>query len=119
MDDAAFTEGTLEQLSAYFVLTHAEKTYNWKVSDVPGLTQEGATKAAGVFAKYDSNEDYKLEMNEFKKLCDDAEFTLNDQEVKAAMGMLDKGGNGVVEFNEFASWWAALPSSAAPSAPKA
>lgn len=99
MDDASFTDGTLEQLSAYFVLTNAEKEKNWKVENVPGLTQDGATKAAGVFAKYDANDDYKLEIYEFKKLCDDADFTLNDEEVKAAMGTMDKNGNGSVEFD--------------------
>lgn len=111
MDDADISVGTLGQLSAYFVLADAEKK-GFKVSEVPGLTQEGAMKAAGVFAKYDANDDYKLEMNEFKKLCDDADFTLNDAEVKAAMGMVDKSGNGVVEFDEFATWWAALPTKA-------
>ena len=112
MDDAEITEGTLGQLSSYFVLSHAEKN-GFKVSDVSGLTEQSATKAAGVFAKYDSNEDYKLEMNEFKKLCDDADFTLNDEEVKIAMGMMDKNGDGVIEFDEFAAWWAALPAVAA------
>ena len=111
MDEAEFTEGTLGQLSAYFVLSQAEKNgFEW--SDVEGLTEQSATKAAGVFSKYDANDDYKLEMNEFKKLCDDAEFTLNDEEVKAAMGMMDKNGNGVIEFDEFAAWWAALPTKA-------
>jgi hypothetical protein len=109
MEDAEFTAGTLEQLSAYFVLSNAEKEHGWKVSDVPGLSQEEATNAAGVFAKYDANDDYKLERNEFKKLCDDADFTLTDEEVKAGMAMLDKNGNGFVEFDEFATWWAGLP----------
>lgn len=110
MDDAAFTDGTLQQLSAYFVLTNAEKDGKWKVSDVPGLTQSEAMKAAGVFAKYDANEDYKLEIIEFKKIVDDADFTLTEEEVKAGMEMMDKNANGVIEFDEFAAWWAALPS---------
>lgn len=118
MDDAAFTDGTLQQLSAYFVLTNAEKDGKWNVSDVPGLGQSEAMKAAGVFAKYDANEDYKLEINEFKKLVDDADFILSEAEVKAGMEMMDKNANGYIEFDEFAAWWAALPSGT-PEASKA
>jgi Ca2+-binding EF-hand superfamily protein len=110
MDDAAFSPGTLEQLSAYFVLSNAEKS-GFKVSDIPGLTQEQATKAAAVFAKYDKNEDYKLQLNELKMAIEDADFTLSDDEIKAGIAMMDKNQNGVIEFNEFATWWAAQPSS--------
>jgi calmodulin len=108
MNEDDFSEGTLGQLSAYFVMQNAEKSLGWKADDVKGLTSDEIATAARLFAKYDANDDNKLEMSEFKKLCDAADFTLSDEEVKAAISLVDKRGSGFVEFDEFVAWWAGL-----------
>eukprot|EP00892_Ulva_mutabilis_P005297 jgi/Ulvmu1/3139/UM015_0179.1 len=108
MGDADMSKGTLANLNAYFVLQKAEKDYNFKVEDVEGLTQEDAMAAAGLFAKFDANDDGRLEMSEFKRLCDTANFGLTSEEVKAAISLLDKRGSGYVEFDEFVSWWSGV-----------
>jgi hypothetical protein len=96
---------TLGNLNSYFVLQHAEKQYGW-TPEKAGISNDQATAAAALFARFDGNEDYRLEMSEFKRLCDAADFTLTDEEVAKAMELLDKKrGNGYIEFDEFVSWW--------------
>lgn len=63
---------------------------------------------AGLFAKFDANDDGRLEMSEFKRLCDTADFGLTNEEVKAAISLLDKRGSGYVEFDEFVGWWSGV-----------
>jgi hypothetical protein len=96
--------GTLGNLTSYFVMQHAEKTYDW-TPEKAGISTDQAIEAAAIFARFDGNDDYRLEMSEFKKLCDAAQFTLTDGEVMKAMELLDKRTTGYIEFDEFASWW--------------
>lgn len=55
-------------------------------------------------------------MSEFKRLCDEADFGLTNEEVKAAISLLDKRGSGYVEFDEFVGWWSGVNQPAAPKA---
>lgn len=48
----------------------------------------------------------RLEFSEFRRLCSQADFDVNEEEAKEAVKMLDKRGSGYVEFDEFVAWFA-------------
>lgn len=96
---------TLDRLNAMFILNNAEEKYNFRATDKFGVSSDEAGLIATQFAKYDANDDYRLEFSEFKRLCDDSNFDLSEEEIKVAMDLLDKRGSGYIEFDEFADWW--------------
>jgi len=49
--------------------------------------------------------DQKLDIKELGQLCIDLGTLLSDQELEAALMMLDSNRNGTVEFDEFKRWW--------------
>lgn len=51
------------------------------------------------------NGDGKIDSSELRSLCADAGKTLTEEETKAALKAIDKNDNGVIEFNEFVSFW--------------
>ena len=57
--DGPLDLGTLDTLTAYFVLQNAESEYGW-TPEKAGLSQDQANEAAAAFSKFDSNDDYRL-----------------------------------------------------------
>jgi hypothetical protein len=49
--------------------------------------------------------DNRLDIRELGQLCVDLGTMLSDQELEAALMMLDGNRNGFVEFDEFKKWW--------------
>jgi hypothetical protein len=99
-----FKVDTLSNLTSLFVLQHAKTEHGWTPASA-GMSDKDAMATAAAFGKFDKNEDNRLEVSEFKALCDAANFTLTDAEVQAAVKMLDTRSTGYIEFDEFASWW--------------
>ena len=49
--------------------------------------------------------DSRLDKQQLRRLTADLGQPLSDAEVTVAMSFLDEDGNGVVDFNEFVSYW--------------
>jgi hypothetical protein len=58
---------TLEDLSAYLILQRAEESLGFDASQY-GLTDGQAGDIAITFARYDANDDFRLELSELRKL---------------------------------------------------
>eukprot|EP00210_Caulerpa_lentillifera_P003827 g3655.t1 len=95
---------SLENLSAYLTLSHAEKNYGFKPEKY-NLTESEAAKVAVVFSRYDQNDDGVLQITEIGNLCEELGTKLEDEKLEAAMKMLDTDESGVIEFDEFVDWW--------------
>ncbi|PNW88143.1 hypothetical protein CHLRE_01g016300v5 [Chlamydomonas reinhardtii] len=104
MSFASSQRSTLQNLSAYLQLSHARETLGFDPARY-GLTAAEAGEIAYVFSCYDKNEDYRLELSEVKRLCQDLGKELSDEEYKEALRLLDTSKNGFVEFDEFCAWW--------------
>ena len=59
-----------------------------------------------VFSKYDRNQDGSVDTSELRAMCMEMGVWLSDGELRAAVHVLDTDGNGKIEFEEFARWWA-------------
>ena len=59
---------SLENLSAFLTLSHAENNYGFQPEKY-GLTVKEATNIAVVFSRYDENEDGVLQISEIGKLA--------------------------------------------------
>ncbi|PRP85942.1 calmodulin 2-like [Planoprotostelium fungivorum] len=53
-----------------------------------------------IFNKYD-----KDKSAEFRDLCYESGKYLNDQELTAAISIIDHSGNGQIDYKEFSKWW--------------
>ncbi|GLC46155.1 hypothetical protein PLESTB_001195900 [Pleodorina starrii] len=95
---------TLQNLSAYLTLAHAKERLGFEPARY-GLSEAEAGEIAYVFSTYDVNDDYRLELSEVKRLCQDLGKDLSDEEVKEALRILDTSKNGFVELDEFCAWW--------------
>jgi len=96
--------GTLEKLSAYLTLSNAEKSYGFDPSKY-GLTEAEALDIAARFARYDANDDGRLELAEMERLFQATGLSVSEDETRAALDLLDKRGSGFVEFDEFVDWY--------------
>ncbi|DBB06897.1 TPA: hypothetical protein ACH3X3_009554 [Trebouxia sp. C0006] len=95
---------TLRNLSALLTLSKAKETYGFKPEKY-GLSDKDAAEIAAIFSKYDLNDDMRLEELELRRLASQQDIKLDDNELTAAMKLLDKRGSGYVEFDEFVDWW--------------
>lgn len=95
---------TLQNLSAYLILSKAKADYGFDPAQY-GLSDKEASDVAYVFADYDINDDNRLELSELGSLCSSLGKDLPEPELKEAMRILDTSKNGYVEFNEFVAWW--------------
>ncbi|GIL73826.1 hypothetical protein Vretimale_5316 [Volvox reticuliferus] len=95
---------TLQNLSAYLTLAHAKERLGFDPARY-GLSEAEAGEIAYVFSTYDVNDDYRLELSEVKRLCQDLGKDLTDDELKEALRILDTSKNGFVELDEFCAWW--------------
>ncbi|KAK9828622.1 hypothetical protein WJX72_001138 [[Myrmecia] bisecta] len=94
---------TLSNLSAFLTLQKAEERGFDR--EKYGLSAEEAGQIALTFAKYDSNDDMKLELSEMRRLFTLEGQNLDDYESKAAVQLLDKNADGFIQFDEFVEWW--------------
>eukprot|EP01025_Chloroclados_australasicus_P026817 TRINITY_DN2662_c0_g2_i1.p1 TRINITY_DN2662_c0_g2~~TRINITY_DN2662_c0_g2_i1.p1 ORF type:complete len:274 (-),score=32.58 TRINITY_DN2662_c0_g2_i1:139-960(-) len=94
-----------DNLSASFVLRHAEDTYGSDAIHQFGMSDAEIRKAAAAFGSFDRDQDYKLQFSEFMTLCSELGVKLTQSEVGAAMSILDTRGSGEIEFDEFLAWW--------------
>ncbi|KFM23111.1 Calmodulin-4 [Auxenochlorella protothecoides] len=101
--------GRLEDLrspggaSAYITLDRASK-YGFDAKKY-GISEEELSRVASVFARYDTNDDGVLSVDEFRGLCSRYGSTLSQEEVKAALDLLDTNKDGRIQFGEFVDWW--------------
>jgi len=73
-----------------------------------GLTEAQAADIALIFARYDTNDDGRLDLGELRRLCDalDGEACpLDEGEWRAALQLMDTNRDGVVEFQEFVAYY--------------
>eukprot|EP01105_Mastigella_eilhardi_P016956 TRINITY_DN3893_c0_g1_i2.p1 TRINITY_DN3893_c0_g1~~TRINITY_DN3893_c0_g1_i2.p1 ORF type:complete len:328 (-),score=116.82 TRINITY_DN3893_c0_g1_i2:100-1083(-) len=61
--------------------------------------------ARRVFDKYDSDKDGSITREDLGKLCMEMGYMLSEEELTAAIRLLDKDASGTIEFSEFQSWW--------------
>ena len=94
---------TLKNLSAVLTLQKAEE----KGFDPAalGLSRAEAAELAAAFARFDANDDMVLQPSELEALCRSEGFELSQAEVAEAARLLDKNGDGLVSFPEFADWY--------------
>eukprot|EP00923_Selenidium_pygospionis_P020767 GHVN01035811.1.p1 GENE.GHVN01035811.1~~GHVN01035811.1.p1 ORF type:complete len:217 (+),score=48.23 GHVN01035811.1:44-652(+) len=56
------------------------------------------------FDKIDSDNDKRVDMDEFKDACKKFGFKLSDKEAEDAFGVIDENGGGKILFDEFCLW---------------
>jgi len=95
---------SLENLSAYLTLSHAENNYGFKPEKY-GLSEKEATNIAVIFSRYDQNDDGVLQTSELGNLATELGTPLEEEELNAAMKVIDTDSSGVIEFEEFVDWW--------------
>ncbi|CAK0779977.1 hypothetical protein CVIRNUC_004904 [Coccomyxa viridis] len=93
---------TLNNLTVYLTLQKAEQK-GFKAEKY-GLSGDQAAEYAVVFSKYDSNDDMVLEASEIGSLLSQEGFNFENREVKEAVKLLDKNGDGLISFEEFVEW---------------
>lgn len=97
------TVSTLKTLSAILTLQRAEEKGFDPAS--LGLSRAEAAELATAFARFDANDDMVLQPSELEELCRSEGFELSSAEVAEAARLLDKNGDGLVSFPEFADWY--------------
>eukprot|EP01117_Protostelium_nocturnum_P004517 TRINITY_DN1631_c0_g1_i1.p1 TRINITY_DN1631_c0_g1~~TRINITY_DN1631_c0_g1_i1.p1 ORF type:complete len:169 (-),score=61.94 TRINITY_DN1631_c0_g1_i1:64-570(-) len=58
-----------------------------------------------VFDKTDKEKKGYLTRDEFRSMAYDMGYYLSDKELTAALQIIDRDGNGQVDYNEFVAWW--------------
>jgi hypothetical protein len=94
---------TLQNLSALLTLSRAEE--RGFDAGALGLTRGDAAALAAAFAKYDANDDMVLQPTELSAMIKGEGYELTPAEEAAALALLDKNGDGLVGFPEFADWY--------------
>lgn len=94
----------LSDLAAYLTLDKAQKAYGFDAEKL-GITDDQAADIAVVFSAFDKNDDGVINLDEFKQVCAKYAPELTDEEVSAALMLLDKDKSGSINFAEFVDWW--------------
>jgi Ca2+-binding EF-hand superfamily protein len=97
------TSDTLRNLQAFLTLQKAEER-GFKPESF-GLSPDEAAVIASIFSKYDLNDDMVLQRDEVARLFQGEGLDLSDAEVKQAIELLDKNNDGLIDLEEFTSWW--------------
>jgi len=58
-----------------------------------------------VFDKYDKDKTGSISVKEFGHMCMELGTELSPEQLETAVRVMDKDGNGTIEYNEFAPWW--------------
>ena len=80
-----------------------QATANKLVSLRKTLGSESVVKAK--FSKMDADSSGNLDATELAALCKELGSPLDHNELVAALGCMDKDGNGKIEYEEFYEWW--------------
>jgi hypothetical protein len=96
---------TLRDLSAFLVLQQAERRQGFDPAAY-GITKAEAMSWALVFASADGNDDGALSAGELGALCARLGAELSPEDARAALAAIDRNGDGLVTFGEFAQWFA-------------
>lgn len=96
---------TLANLSAYLTLYRSETRDNFDSSKV-GMTEAEASDLALQFGRFDLNDDGRLDTQEVRAMAGQLGIDLSSEEASAAIKVMDKNSDGLIEFSEFAGWWA-------------
>ncbi|CAF1184932.1 unnamed protein product [Adineta steineri] len=67
----------------------------------------GSTKSISeiMFNKYDLDKNGSISRDELRSLCYDMGYYLSDDELQWALTLIDKDGNGKIDYKEFVDWW--------------
>eukprot|EP01025_Chloroclados_australasicus_P015603 TRINITY_DN17514_c0_g1_i1.p1 TRINITY_DN17514_c0_g1~~TRINITY_DN17514_c0_g1_i1.p1 ORF type:complete len:378 (-),score=48.34 TRINITY_DN17514_c0_g1_i1:292-1341(-) len=95
---------TLDSLAVYLTLDKARRMFDFEPEQF-GLSEEEAVNIARMFSKFDTNDDFRIDVNELERLCDEAGRSLTREEAQAALKALDENGDGYVDFPEFVAFW--------------
>lgn len=95
---------TLSDLSTYLLLTKAEKEYGFS-SEKEGLSVDEAGNIARLFARIDTNGDDRLDLSEVRRLVQELQPELSEDETKEAFKILDTDSSRSIEFPEFVRWY--------------
>ena len=71
----------------------------------PAKPRADAAELAAAFARFDANDDMVLQPEELEALGRSEGFDLTPAEVSEAARLLDRNGDGLVSFPEFADWY--------------
>eukprot|EP00761_Pharyngomonas_kirbyi_P002792 gb/GECH01002796.1/.p1 GENE.gb/GECH01002796.1/~~gb/GECH01002796.1/.p1 ORF type:complete len:171 (+),score=45.96 gb/GECH01002796.1/:1-513(+) len=58
-----------------------------------------------LFNKYDESGDGRIDKEEFRSLCEDVGYPLDDEALEYAFRLVDTNGNREVSFDEFLDFW--------------
>ena len=101
--DRGGSASTLKALSALLTLSRAEEKGFDPAS--LGLSRDAAADVAALFARWDANDDMVLQPGELSALIRGEGFNLTAAEEAEAVRLLDRNGDGLVSFPEFAEWY--------------
>ena len=93
---------TLASLSALLTLAQAEERGFDPAS--LGISREAAADLSASFARYDLNDDGRLQPEELAALCAGEGYALSPDELAAATKLLDADGDGCILFPDFVAW---------------
>ena len=69
------------------------------------LDQEKIEELRETFDHFDSDNNGKIDFQEFKKLLDALDSGMNHQEMEVGFDVIDNDNNGYIDFEEFIEWW--------------
>ena len=69
------------------------------------LLEVRLASAKRMFGSVDSDGSGSIDPIEFQRLIRKLDATMSATDVQLALGILDENGDGVIDFEEFASWW--------------
>jgi len=72
---------------------------------LPGMGGMVQPLSKTVFQKYDKSRTGYISTGDFSFLCSDMGYNLSPAEIEIAVKLLDKNGDGQVNYDEFAKWW--------------
>jgi Ca2+-binding EF-hand superfamily protein len=69
------------------------------------VTPEEYTELKESFEYNDSNEDGKIDFDEFMSMLDDLEADIDEKEARVGFRAIDTDRDGAVGLDEFVEWW--------------
>jgi Ca2+-binding EF-hand superfamily protein len=82
-----------------------------RVSKCPNPLKQQEIIARNVFKKFDLDNSNTISVDEFQNLVEYLGESLTDSEINSAVKELDTDGSGIIECEEFLSWWTSKSSS--------